>query len=398
MAYLEKENMGQAAADEWTAERILSRARELAPVLRQRAAEIEQNRHLPADVVELLRGTGVFRMAMPKSWGGPELDSMQQTEVIEALAIGDASAGWCGMIGADSGIYSGYLREETAREMFPRLDMITAGWIHPEGRAERVAGGYRVTGNWRFGSGSTHCDWLAAGCAVYQDGEPVLAENGKPEWRIMYARPDEYQIRDTWHTTGLAGSGSRDYAAVDLFVPEERSFSFREPRREGPLHIAPDAILRKMSGVPLGVARAAIDHVRELAASRFDRVTQLPWPQSYRIQTALAQSEMELHAARSGVFASLERQWEKLSAGQPLSTGERVSAALARHHAFGTARAIVARLFDTVGGAAIYRASSPLDRWLRDTNTMCQHAVAQDMILQTCGELMLGGQPDNPFL
>lgn len=378
---------------------ILARARGAAAVLREQAARIEQARKLPQDLVEVLRDTGVFRMAMPKSWGGPELTSVQQTEVIEALAVGDASAAWCAMIGADSGIYSGYLDESVAREMFPRLDMITAGWIHPEGRADRVPGGYLVSGKWRFGSGCTHCDWLAAGCLVYRDGElEPDPRRGPTHWRVMMARPEDYEIRDTWFTTGLAGSGSRDYTVSELFVPERRSFSFARPHRSGPLHVLPDALLRKMSGVPLGVARAALDHVRSLAAIRVDRATSTPWSANYRVQTTIAEAELDLTSVRTAVYASLERQWSVLVAGGELTADERASTALARYSAFRTARSIVSRLYDLVGGAAIYRESSPLDRWLRDLNTMCQHAVGQDQILQSAGELLLGGQPQNPFL
>lgn len=380
-------------------EEILTRAHKVGPMLRERATEIEQNRRLPADVVEILRDAGVFRMAMPASWGGPELTSMQQTEVIETLATVDASVAWCVMIGMDSGIYSGYLEESVSREMFPRLDMITAGWIHPQGRADRVPGGFRVSGTWRFGSGLTHCDWLAAGCVVYRDGEPEPDPHGaRTQWRVMLARPDQYEIDDTWFTTGLAGSGSCDYAATDLFVPDVHSFSFAEPVRSGPLHTLPDTILRKMAGVPLGVARAALDHVRSIAPRRVDRTTGTPWTADRRVQAVIAHGELDLAGARAAVFTSLERLWERLAAGEEPTAEEKAATALARYGAFRTARAIVQHLYDLVGGASIYRPTSPLDRWLRDLTTICQHAVAQDQILHLTGELLLGGRPESPFL
>ncbi|MCX5206712.1 acyl-CoA dehydrogenase family protein [Streptomyces sp. NBC_00237] len=382
-----------------TAEEVLERARQAVPQLREHAAEIEEQRHLPPHVVELLRGIGVFRAAMPTAWGGPELNSMQQTQLIETIATGDPSAAWCSMIGMDSGIYSGYLEESVAREMYPRLDMANSGWIHPQGRAERVPGGYRVSGNWRFGSGLTHCDWLAAGCYVYHDGEhePDPVTGADRHWRVMIARPEQYEIHDTWFTTGLAGSGSRDYSVTDLFVPEEQTFSFSTPRRTGPLHDAPDAILRKMAGVPLGMARAALDHVRDLAAVRTDRETGIPWASDPRVQTVLAQAEMELAAARAGVYTSLEAQWTALERGDEMTTDGRVATALARYHAFRTGRRIVHTLYDLVGGASVYRKKSPLDRWLRDANTMNQHAVAQDSILRLTGEVLLGGASNSPF-
>ncbi|MFE1958625.1 acyl-CoA dehydrogenase family protein [Streptomyces sp. NPDC059479] len=382
-----------------SADEILSRARQAVPELRKYAAEIEKERHLPPAVVTLLRDIGVFRAAMPKEWGGPELTSMQQAQLVEIIATGDVSSAWCAMIGMDSGIYSGYLEESVARDMYPRLDMANSGWIHPQGHAERVPGGYRISGNWRFGSGLTHCDWLAAGCLVHRDGvlEPDPFTGDERQWRIMLARPDQYEIHDTWFTTGLAGSGSQDYSATDLFIPEEHSFSFGSPRRPGPLHAAPDAILRKMAGVPLGMARAALDHVRELASTRIDRETATPWSADHRVQSTVAQAEMELAAVRAAVYSSLEAQWSALERGDEMTTDARVATALARHHAFRTGRRIVHALYDLVGGASVYRDKSPLDRWLRDANTMNQHAVAQDSILQLTGQVLLGGESRSPF-
>ncbi|MFG2646662.1 acyl-CoA dehydrogenase family protein [Streptomyces sp. NPDC048436] len=382
-----------AAGKHLTADEILTRARAAAPVLRERAEDIEEARQLPADVVELLRGTGVFRMTMPASWGGPELTSAQQTEVIEALATGDASAAWCAMIGADSGIFAGYLDDAVARELFPSLDTITAGFMNPTGRAERVPGGYRVSGNWVFGSGSSHCDLLLAGCRVYRDGEPEADADGDPvQWRVMIARPEDFEIHDTWYTTGLAGTASRDYATTDLFVPDEHSFSFDTPRRPGLLHAAPDTILRNMPGVPLGLARAALDHVRGLAAGRVDRASGTPWSQLERVTGTLADCEADLAAARAFVYTGLDQQWARLESGREATPDERVATALARYKAFHTAHAIVTRLYALVGGAAIYRKRSPMDRWLRDVTTMCRHVDAGEQNLKAAGELLLGGR------
>lgn len=383
--------------DTLTVEEILDRAREAAGKLRERSDDIEKARHLPPDVVELLREAGVFRTGMPKSWGGPGLNSIEQTQVIEILATGDASAAWCAMIGMDTGIYAGYLEESVAREMFPNLDIVTAGLILPLGRADRVPGGYRVNGAWKFGSGITHSEWVVAGCFVYQDGEPEPnpRSGGPRHWRIMIARPEEFEIIDTWHTTGLAGSGSRDYRATDLFVPEERSFTFAESRVSGPFS-PPDAILRNMPGVPLGVARAALDYVRAIAVERVDRTTEQPWSENYRIQMTIAEAEMDLAAVRDAVYGSLQRLWDRLEAGEEPTAEERVHAVLARTNAFRVARSIVSRLYDMVATTAIYR-PSPLDRWLRDTTTMCQHVIAQDQVLQSAGAFLLGGTPQNPF-
>ncbi|WP_169945852.1 acyl-CoA dehydrogenase family protein [Microbispora sp. H11081] len=377
-------------------EEILARAKAAAPLLRERSEEIERARRLPGDVVELLRDTGVFRIGMPNEWGGPELTFAQQTEVIEALSWGDAAAGWCAMIGMDTWIYAGYLDEHVVKEMRANPDAITAGLIFPVGRAERVPGGYRVTGRWPFGSGVTHADWVVGGCVVHRDGEPEPGPDGAPmNWRLILARGEQFEKVDTWHTTGLAGSGSMDYQVTDLFVPEERSFDFTRPQRSGPF-TAPDAFLGNVPGVPLGVARAALDHVRELAAGRVEKATGTPWADSYRVQTAIGQAEMELAAARYAVYGTLHDLWDRLRSGVEATPDEQVSSALARVNAFRTARSIVSRLSDLVGTASIYR-TSPLDRWLRDLHTMCQHILAQEQIVQSAGAHLLGGTPHAPF-
>ncbi|WP_330230695.1 acyl-CoA dehydrogenase family protein [Nocardia sp. NBC_00508] len=365
---------------------ILARAKTLARQLRERAQEIERARRLPADIVDLLRDTGVFRMAFARTWGGPELTSIEQTEVVEAIAYGDASAGWCAMIGSDTGLYARFLDESVAKEMFPSLDMVTAGLLFPTGRAGRVPGGFRLTGRWQFGSGITHADWVVSGAFIHRDGTPERDATGAPDSRLFLVPRAQVEVIDTWHTTGLAGSGSCDYTIADIFVPEERTLEFATVRGEsGPL-AQPEVHMRNMPAVPLGVARAAIDYVLAESAAKAD---------DYRVQVTLADCAADLHATRSGVYTALHRQWEVLSGSgtlDALTPDERAALPLSRLHAFRTARSIVQRLYDLRQTSAIYQ-RSPLDRWLRDTTTMCQHIVAQDRILQSAGAYLLGGTP-----
>ncbi|MFD5074453.1 acyl-CoA dehydrogenase family protein [Streptomyces sp. NPDC058371] len=379
-----------------TAQEILAASKAVVPKLRARSVEIEDDRRLPADVVELLRGTGVFRMGFPKELGGPGLTSMEQIEVIEALSYGDTSAGWCAMIGMDAGLYA--LTDPVIREMFPSLDVIAAGMLPPVGRADRVPGGYRVTGRWSFASGIAHADWVSAGAFVHAGGERERTASGKPYWRVVMVRPDEVELIDGWHPTGLAGSGSLDYTITDVFVPEERTFSLGEPTRTGPL-AAPDALMRKMPAVGLGAARAALDHVRDEVRSKVDRVTGRPWTEDYRVQFAIGECEMQFAAVRRAVYGSLEDRWDRMAAGATLddfTPDERIATMLTRLAAMRAARTIVRRLYDLLATTSIYR-PSPMDRWLRDMETMCQHVMAQDQIVQSAGAFLLGGKPQFPL-
>ncbi|WP_369201063.1 acyl-CoA dehydrogenase family protein [Streptomyces sp. PU-14G] len=379
-----------------SAPEILAAARALVPVLREHAAETEERRGLSAHLVEALRATGVFRMGFPRALGGPGLTSTEQIEVIETLSYGDTSAGWCAMIGMDAGLYA--LTDTAVREMFPSLDVIAAGMLPPVGRADRVPGGYRLSGRWSFASGIAHADWVSAGAFVHTDGEAERTTSGGPYWRIMMVRPHEVGVVDNWYATGLAGSGSADFTVDDVFVPEEHTFSLGEPTRTGPL-AAPDVLMRKMPAVALGVARAALDHARETARASAAGAAGAPRADDHRVQYALAECEATFLSARHAVYGSLRHRWDRLASGaalDDLTPDERVATMLTRLAAMRGARTVVRGLYDLLATASVRR-PSPMDRWLRDMETMCQHVMAQDRIIQSAGAFLLGGQPLFPL-
>lgn len=377
---------------------ILDAARALVPDVRAQADEIARQRRLPADLVAQLRAAGIFRMPMPRAWGGPEMTPRAQTEVVEILSAADPSVGWCAMIGSDSGFYGAFLDDAVARKLYPDLDAVTAGMLQPGGQARRVPGGYRVSGRWGFGSGCTHADVMIGGCLILENDKPVMAESGMPEWRVMMAPAPEWQIHDTWYTTGLAGSGSNDYSAADLFVPAEHSFSlFERPRRSEPLYAFNGMFFANMHGVPLGLARRAIDTVREIAEQKIVMPEMVKLRDVPRVRAALARAEMQLGAARAYTYETLDAIWAQLSAGRELTREQRVAIALSRIHCFRVAREIASAMVDTAGTTAIY-AASPLDRLQRDAITMSQHVVAQDRMVEMIGGILVGQDSPIPFL
>ena len=160
----------------------------------------------------------------------------------------------------------------------------------------------------------------------------------------------------------------------------------------------PDHLMRKMSGVPLGVAADALETARDLLSDKTDRWTGVRSRDIPRVQSASAQAHGMLAAARSYVFTSLEAQWKKLEQGKPLTVEDRADSRLSRTNAFRTGRDMVALLYDTIGASAIYSEKSPFDRHLRDLRTACQHLVGQTKGLEGIGPMLLGGEPAFPFI
>jgi alkylation response protein AidB-like acyl-CoA dehydrogenase len=380
---------------------IRDAATAMRPWLRERSADIEAARRLPDDVVDALKAAGAFRMNMPRIWGGPELTSMEQIEVIEEYARGDASAAWCVMIGCDGGLYTSWLDDTVGREMYPRLDMVQAGWVYPVGKAIRVDGGYEMSGHWMFGSGCQHADWIGGGCWVFESAQDAAAGAPPVDWRVLLAPAPSYEILDAWYTTGLCGTGSTDYECTKLFVPEARTFSYLEPsRRAGTLYAGNDTFLRKMAGIPLGVARAAIDDAVALLEHKTERPSGQLYREMPRVQSTIAEAEMLLGAARVYVFDSVQRIWDRYDAGEVPTAEERAAGWLSRLNAFQSARRVVRSLYDVIGGSAVYSRQTPFDRYLRDVETMCQHVVGQRKGLELVGSMLLdpSGASVNPFL
>jgi alkylation response protein AidB-like acyl-CoA dehydrogenase len=375
---------------------IKAAARTLAPEIESRAGEIAELRRLPADLVLKLKASGAFRMLMPRAWGGPEMTPREQTEVIEIYSQADASVGWCVMIGSDSGFFVGFHEEAAARELYPDLDFSIAGAGSPLGRAVRVPDGFRVSGRWPFASNINNAEVIIAICPVFDGETPVLVQ-GHPEMRLVAAPAASWEILDTWYTTGLAGSGSNDYTAKDLFIPESHTiagFPASRPVRPEPIYAWPSLFLANMHGVPLGLARHAIDIVKTMAGQKrqpnWTRPNEsLLMKEVPRVRASIARAEMLLGAARAYTYETLDRLWDELCGEHRVSLETRVAVAASRQHAFKIGREIAQLMVDTAGSSAIYR-TSPLDRLLRDAITMCQHWTAQERTLEMIGAVALG--------
>jgi indole-3-acetate monooxygenase len=370
---------------------ILANARLVAPVLREDATECESQRRLTARAVEALRASGVFRMPMPRAWGGPEVDICTQIEIVEELSAADASAGWCAMIGSDGGFYTAALDDAVARGLYPDLDMVTAGWIAPAGRLHRVGGGYRLEGRWQFGSGCTHADVIIGGALVVEDGNIVTTPDDRPEWRIAMLPAEHFEILDTWHTIGLAGSGSHDYTADGVVVPAEQTFRPRDlksPGRDGTLYAWPGMFSANLPGVPLGIGRAALEVTQVLLEDKVLVPEMRPARDDGRVQEGFALAHALVASARSYVFDVLGDLWSTLRAGAEPSRDLRARLFGLHGHTVRTCLDAVRRLVDILGSASIYR-SCPLERHLRDLTTISQHLLAQARSTETVGALLL---------
>jgi alkylation response protein AidB-like acyl-CoA dehydrogenase len=383
---------------------ILEAARGLAPLIRAAANEIDRERRLTPAIVDAMKRAGIFGMTMPKEWDGPELDPMMQIRVIEALSEADGSVGWCAMINSDGGYFTAFLNDKVGRAMYPDLQAPTGGSLIFSGKAERVAGGYRVKGRWPFVSGCQHCAWIAGTCVVYENGkEKTIAADGIAERRVCFVPASECRVIDTWYTTGLRGSGSHDVAIEDVFVPDERSVEFPfKPIRKGPLYAFPLMFAYNLPGITLGIARGAINAFAEIAEKKATTVSMaIGRPVMLRdeayAQRAISRAEALVGSARAYIFECINDIWRTLLRAERISLRQRARYRIAIAHAHSACLESVEGLYKALGGSSVY-ASAPFDRSLRDLLTINQHTMNSLKIQETTGKILLGFDVRDPLI
>ena len=373
---------GEFAELDEAAERASALARSL-------AGETERRRSLPDELVEELREAGLLRAGVAAARGGPQLPPGAILRCAETVARGDASAGWCVSINATSSLLSAYLPEKGAAEVFGDPRSVAAGVWAPRGAARPVDGGVVVSGQWPFCSAISHSDWLFAGCVV----APSEGADAAPTLRVLAIPQAELDIRDTWHTSGLRGTGSHDSVASDLFVPEHRILSVLDGPPAGA-----DALYRfpvfgffalSIAVAALGNARGAIDELIELAGGKRTLGSSRTLAQRSQVQAGVAAAEASLRAARLLVYTAVDDAWREASGPDPVSEEARVALRLAATHATRTAADVVASMYDLGGGSAIYE-SSPLQRRFRDAHTATAHFQVNPATYELLGRLLLG--------
>jgi len=380
--------------------RMLAAARELGPQIRDRSAEIEALGTLPPDLVDTIRPTGAFRQYVPDDLGGPGVTAVESLEVIDEFAYHDGSVGWCVAIASTTSLLASYLPDPHAGELFGDPDAIGGGFVMPRGRAVLVSGGLRVSGRWQWGSGARHCTTIGGGCLVVDAG-------GRPEPRrdglaapFVFMDPGDVELIDTWDVAGLAGTGSVDFEARDVFVPEGRWAQISD----GPVR---DNVWSRFSfygllasgvaAAAVGIARRSINELVELATEKKPQGSARTLAERAATQAEVAGAEASLAAAWSMMLDAADDTFQSAQAGRPSTVDQKRRIRLAATHATQTAADVAASMFRTAGGAAVYR-TSPIQRCFRDAAVTAQHAMVAPRTWETAGRMRMGLDTDTTTL
>ena len=390
-----KDRNVQADARVQSYEELRRIVEEVEPVIRNGAARAESEGNVPAEVREALRAAGLFRIWIPASLGGWEVDPVTALRIFEDLSTIDSAAGWLVQMSAAVAALAVFFGEEAVEEMFANPDDIFADTFAAPGQARPVDGGYRVDAHIPWSSNCKNADWFICLAMVMDGSEPKMMD-GHPVMKVVVLPTSEIEVVDNWDVTGMKGTGSHDVKISDAFVPEYRAgdmVPFQEPANR-----AFSPAFGNMTvwhgvasvGVPaLGIGRAALDAFVELAGTRTPAIEETRVDKQVLHQYRLGEARAKLEAARSFLYRAISELWESASAGHLVTQEQKCLIQLAASFAPRTACDAVELIAPSAGGSAI-REGTPLNRHLRDLRTLTAHAFTKTDRFRDVGALTLG--------
>jgi alkylation response protein AidB-like acyl-CoA dehydrogenase len=373
-------------------EEILDRVGELAPLVRQSAAEAERLARLPKPVARALLRYGLFRLWVPKKCAGFELDLPDALEVFEAAARVDGSTGWAIMIGSSGGLFSSHVDAVTATSVFARPETVLASGLAPEGRAMRVGGGYRVTGYWHYATGAPYATTFLANCIVMDGGTLAFGDDGRPLTRAVLLDASQVSIVPAWDASGLRGTGSDDFEVREVFVPEQRGFSWAHttPRDSGALYRLPLGAVNELSitAVALGIVQHALDEFATLTRQNKAAGQGASLADDPGVQARYAEARATWGLIKAGVDTLARRVWRDALATRVPSNLELSEVTASCALSVSKLRGALSELIALAGMSAI-QPDSELARTWRDLQALSAHAAVSPRNLTAIGATLL---------
>jgi resorcinol 4-hydroxylase (FADH2) len=384
---------------------LLARAHAIAELARARAQQTEADRRVGEDMIERMREADLFRIMQPQAYGGFEYGFDVFSEIVAAIASGCGSTGWVyGLLASHQWLIACFPRA-AQDEVWQNRDALAAGTYAPVGQAVAANGGYRLSGSGSFCSGCDNAQWQLLGGMIPQpDGA------AKPGFFLMPTA--DCTLDDNWYTMGLAGTGSKNLVARDVFVPAHRTLAFAEltdataPGMRGnpnPLYrqsflaVLPITIVSPVLGMAEGaladfLAMAGGRTTRGAVAGGNRRMAELT-----TVQMRVAEASALIDAARLIMARDLADALATVTRGEPISVDVRLRNR--RDQAFCVRLLVQAidALFLAAGGQGLFL-DKPQQRFWRDAHAAASHiSLNWDSTGTMYGQFMLGLEPKGQY-
>jgi alkylation response protein AidB-like acyl-CoA dehydrogenase len=376
-------------------QQLINVARKILPELSERSGEIDALRQIPQDLADKMAAEGFYRICTPAQLGGLAQDPNTLYEICETLASANGSAGWCIFIGSTSQYLLGALAQEQQHEMMTDINVITSGVFADMGTAlneERDnKPGYLINGHWRWGSGCRNAAWISGGIHEI-DGNGDAHQSTDSVLTRVFFKPEEIEILDNWHVSGMRGSGSSDYRVENVWVPAARMASSIEQTelRHLPIYRYPKFALLALpiGAITLGMARASINEVIKIANQKTPQGSRRTLAHRPGLHRDIGVADSKLSAAREYLYALSEEVWQHCQTKEP-TVQQRQKLRAANVHAVNTAVDVIDKMYTLVGGTSVFETSC-LQQHFRDVHVATQHMMVGEPVMELAGRVLLG--------
>lgn len=386
-----------------TREQLVRAAADLGPVLRRNAVWQERNRRLHDETIEALAEAGIFRLRVPRRYGGFEADTATLVDVATELGRVDGSSAWTASVYWIPGWMACQFPDEVQDEVFATENVRVCGTLSPSAFAKAASGGVVLNGKWGFISGALHSQWqVTISVLVPDEGDP---------YPIMALVPlSDLHVVDDWATAGLRGTGSVSTVAKDVFVPSARILplpavlqgqSASERTADSPIYRVPLLPVASASsvGTAVGLARGAIDLFlkrlahRKITYTGYEKQREAPLTHLEVAAATLKADQADFHAHR--LAAQVDA---KGVAGAQWKLEERARARADMGAACRLAKEAVDIVAGASGGSSVYL-DVPIQRFSRDLTAINLHALMHpNTNFELYGRVLCGLEPDTLYI
>ena len=359
---------------------------EITQKIAEQSPNINADRKIPDQLIDEMAQKGFFRLLIPKTYKGGEIDYLDYLALVQEISKADGSMGWCFNQNNILSTNAAIMPKTLAEEIWSDQRAILCNGPTQYSNAIPTEGGYRLTGRWNFSSGSQHATWVIAISTI---------ENRDPTKKINMMIPQkDVNFFDVWQVNGLKGTGSFSFEVNDFFVPEKYTFpEFNETEEKGGLYVIPKNLLfaSGFASVALGVARGALDKAIEISKTKVPQEQQLLQEQS-ATQREIGHAEALWGSSNAFVLQKAEHVWNEARNNGKLEIEDRIELRLASTHAIRQSAEVVNTAYTICGASSIFE-GNPIQRKFQDAHAITQQIQGRLSHYETAGQFFLGIEP-----
>jgi alkylation response protein AidB-like acyl-CoA dehydrogenase len=257
----------------------------------------------------------------------------------------------------------------------------------PKAKSVEVDGGFRVSGNFAWGSSSSLSRWVLV-------AEPLSDRDGEQWFRAHLLPKEDVEIKeDSWDVMGLRATASVDYVISDKFVPAYRTFEYPFLSDGNPRHASALGLIELgrpgMAAFASGIGFRALAELIAAAPKTKRLLAEGMQSDDNFVQFGIGELEGKLRAARGYYLDLVAEQDEAIAKGRQLDPDRTLDMMQALQTLTRAARDMTVFAFDNAGTTVVY-ATNPLQRCLRDIFTGLKHGIVTPAILNRIGKVRLG--------